>query len=400
MVSEVPAEEYASVPGRAVWCVYELGAVAERDYSPADMPRHLCSVFVCAYATLVRRGRLAPRDSYQATFFPYKRTVGCLEQSKKNSVKNTRTQLPSCPVRIEHIHSSTLWAADAVKNLQSVARDPRRDVYLALAGPGTPHGVASETASSTRYRTQLCEHLEDVLEDLDLQGALFHWPSPYRDTLWDAVVARQFVGAMETCLGAFSKKMALVVPENELERKHFFPFIDGTRLSYNVVFWTHELHKKPGSDTMAHCAVNLPQIVNLQADLKKTAPALHNQAVVTASLRALQFHLLVTEGPNKLSRVEPTKTRTLPYTAVCRETVPNQSQWHWSMSKEDGCVHGTYQNQWMASIHDASDIYFANFTTGVAIFDMAYDDFQGVCGQKHPLTTMIVRGLNISHIIH
>ncbi|XP_075556842.1 uncharacterized protein LOC142588916 [Dermacentor variabilis] len=360
--------QYASVPGRAVWCVYELEAVAERDYSPADMPSHLCSVFVCAYATLVRRGRLAPRDSYQ----------------------------------------------DAVKNLQAVARDPRRDVYLALAGPGTPHGVASETASSTRYRTQLCEHLEDVLEDLDLQGALFHWPPPYHDTLWDAVVARQFVGAMETCLGAFSKKMALVVPENELERKHFFPFIDGIRLSYNVVFWTHELHKKPGSGTMAHCAVNLPQIVshkhcfrisqsiqvNLQADLKKTAPALHDQAVVTASLRALQFHLLVTEGPNKLSRVDPNKTQKLPYTAVCRETVPNQSQWRWSMSKEDGCVHGTYQNQWMASIHDASDIYFANFTTGVALFDMAYDDFQGVCGQKHPLTTMIVRGLNISHIIH
>ncbi|XP_065303299.2 uncharacterized protein [Dermacentor albipictus] len=363
IVSEAPVEatiplpqptQYASVPGRAVWCVYELEAVAERDYSPADMPRHLCSVFVCAYATLVRRGRMAPKDSYQ----------------------------------------------DAVKNLQSVARDPRRDVYLALAGPGTPSGVASETASSTRYRTQLCEHLEDVLEDLDLQGALFHWPSPYRDTLGDAVVARQFVGAMETCLGAFSKKMALVVPENELERKHFFPFIDGTRLSYNVVFWTHELHKKPGSDTMAHCAVNLPKIVNLQADLKKTAPALHDQAMVTASLRALRFHLLVTEGPNKLSRVEPNKTRNLPYTAVCRETVPNQSQWRWSMSKEDGCVHGTYQNQWMASMHDASDIYFANFTTGVALFDMAYDDFLGVCGQKHPLTTMIVRGLNISHIIH
>ncbi|XP_049267679.1 uncharacterized protein LOC125756780 [Rhipicephalus sanguineus] len=210
-------KEYVPAPGRAVWCVYEVESVSTRDYSPSDMPRYLCSTFVYAHVTLVRRGRLAPKDSYQ----------------------------------------------DAVKKLQSAAQDPRRDVYVALAGPGTPSGVASETASSTRYRTQLCEGLEDVLEDMDLQGATFHWPSPYSDTLGDAKVAQQFFSAMETCLGAFSKKMALVVPSNEGDRKRFFPFIDGVRHSYNVVYWTHNLHEIPDHDTLARCTVNLPDIVSL-----------------------------------------------------------------------------------------------------------------------------------------
>ncbi|KAH6926353.1 hypothetical protein HPB50_017533 [Hyalomma asiaticum] len=270
---------YTPVPGRAVWCVYELAAVATRDYSPTDMPSYLCSAFVYAYATLVRRGRLAPKESYQG----------------------------------------------AVKKLQSVAQDPSRDVYLALAGPDTPSGVASETASSTRYRTQLCGGLEDVLEDLDLQGAMFHWPSPYRDTLGGADVARQFFGVMETCLDAFSKKMALVVPRNEGERRNFFPFINDVRHSYNVVYWTHNLHD-PGHDAVARCTVNLPDIVNLQMDLKKTTPALHDRAILTVSLRALQYQLLIATGPNKLSSVQPNKTEVLPYTAVSMSYHLNCSQ--------------------------------------------------------------------------
>ncbi|KAL3174360.1 hypothetical protein MRX96_040948 [Rhipicephalus microplus] len=304
-------KEYVPVPGRAVWCVYELESLSTRDYSPNDMPSYLCSAFVYAYVMLVRRGRLAPKDTYQSS----------------------------------------------VKNLQSVAQDPRRDVYLALAGPGTPSGVASETASSTRYRTQLCEGLEDVLEDLDLQGAMFHWPSPYSDTIGDAKVARQFFSAMETCLDAFSKKMALVVPSDEGDRKRFFPFIDGVRHSYNVVYWTHNLHEIHGHDTTARCTVNLPDILNLQTELKKATPALHDRAMVTVSLRALEYHLLVTTGPNKLNSAEPNKTEVLPYTA-------------------------------------------ANFTMGVAIFDIAYDDYEGLCKEKYPLTTAVVRGLNISHIMH
>ncbi|KAL1436776.1 hypothetical protein MTO96_049320 [Rhipicephalus appendiculatus] len=279
---------------------------------------------------------------------------------------------------------SPVTERDSVNKLQSAAQGPRRDVYLALAGPGTPSSVASETASSTRYRTQLCEGLEDVLEDLDLQGAMFNWPSPYSDTLGDAKVAQQFFSAMETCLGAFSKKMALVVPSDEGDRKQFFPFIDGVRHSYNVVYWTHNLHEIDGHDTLARCTVNLPDILDLQTDLKNTTPALHDQAIVTVSLRALKFHLLVTTGPNKLSSAEPNKTEVLPYTTVCRETVPNQSQWQWSMSKEDGCVHGTYQDWWMASLHEASDIYFANFTTGVAIFRHSLRRLRGHLQSKVP----------------
>ncbi|XP_075723341.1 uncharacterized protein LOC142765725 [Rhipicephalus microplus] len=229
---------------------------------------------------------------------------------------------------------------------------------------------------------------------------MFHWPSPYSDTIGDAKVARQFFSAMETCLDAFSKKMALVVPSDEGDRKRFFPFIDGVRHSYNVVYWTHNLHEIHGHDTTARCTVNLPDILNLQTDLKKATPALHDRAMVTVSLRALEYHLLVTTGPNKLNSADPNKTEVLPYTAVCRESVPNQSQWQWSMSKEDGCVHGTYQDRWIASLHEASDTYFANFTMGVAIFDIAYDDYEGLCKEKYPLTTAVVRGLNISHIMH
>ncbi|KAK8788629.1 hypothetical protein V5799_021589 [Amblyomma americanum] len=325
------------------------------------MPRHLCAAFVYAYATLVRRGRLEPTTGYR----------------------------------------------DAIRKLKSVAVEPQRDVYLGVAGPRTAAAVASESASSPRYRTQLCADIEDVMEEEALEGVLFHWPPPYRDSLRSAVIARQFVGAMETCLGAFNKKMALVAPQDEGERNQFFPFLVGDKLSYNVVFWTHNLHR--GLGTLAHCTVNVPDItkaalsseqVALQEVMKKGAPELHKQALVTVSLRALRFRLLVTAGPDKLSSADPDKTEALPYTSVCREIAPNHSQWRWTMSRQDGCVHGTYQNMWMSSLHDASDVYFTNCTTGVALFDMAYDDYQGVCGKKHPLTTMIARGLNISNVVH
>lgn len=205
---------------------------------------------------------------------------------------------------------------------------------------------------------------------------------------------------METCFGAFSKMMALVVPGDEEQRSTFFPFLVGTKLPYKVVFWTHNLRKIPGPSTVAHCVVNLPDIIALQKSLNQTAPELHRQAVVTVSLRALKFQLLITTGPNALSSAVPDKTQVLPYTRVCREIAPNNNQWRWSMSKRDGCAHGTYQNLWMASLHDASDKYFTNFSTDIALFDMAYDDYHGVCGSKHPLSRAIVRGLNMSNFVH
>ncbi|XP_064473854.1 uncharacterized protein LOC135388314 isoform X3 [Ornithodoros turicata] len=337
-------DDFAPAWSRPFWCAY-IRNQKVTEYSVRHVPRQYCSAFVYGFVQLQSPGQLEDVT-------PYKGDVTLL------------------------------------KNTAKINKGQSRPVYLAVGGPSATDHI-KDTVKVDKHRDTFCVGLLDALKQYNLDGAVIHFEATLLD---NNLISAAFASHISTCFSAHGKTLVLVVPSQSAKRQQYFPFIDA---SYNVsvIFWTH--HIVDPADTVSQCPVDLKMIDDFEKH-SMPQPSGHSkptpQYLITLSLSAGRFRLSNSNNPGSLQAVVAGSPETVRYTEVCRG---EKLQWQRKLNSDTGCIEIWKGDVWMSSLDGASDKAICHtLSTGIAIFDMEYDDFLGTCdGNKHPLMRAVARGV-------
>ncbi|KAL3174428.1 hypothetical protein MRX96_041008 [Rhipicephalus microplus] len=323
----------AHVPRKPIWCFFDS---KDFTYAVSSLPLELCSAVVFCCLDLTQGG-----DSV---------AVMAADEERYSAIAERRKAYP--------------W----VRLFVGIG-GPRamKDGFRALA--------SADVTNMTVVR--LCRSLHKLSERTGGKGVLFHPPAGTDGSY------HQFIVNLNECLGAFDIEVSVVIPEDAIDDRAFFKYEAYYRVLKNVVVWAH-------IPNMSHaaCGFDSGSFEPWFEWLKRKPLSVATKSLLSLSLAPLRYTMLPDQAGRSCFRKESVvKPQKVPFAQVClkvpdmtaEEPLPTSSC-HVYHDERDCYV--TFSSKALTVIGNVVNRHFQN---GLAVVDLNFDDYLGVCGERHRL---------------
>lgn len=334
----------AHLPRRPIWCFFDS---KDFTYTANSLPVELCSVVVFCCLDLSREG-----DSVYAV---------AADQERYKAIVERRKAYP--------------W----VRMFLGIG-GPRafEDGFRTLASPG----VTNMTV------VRLCRSVHKFLSRMGGEGVLFHAP-PGTDGSY-----HRFILNLNDCLSAFDIEVSVVIPPDAIDDKAFFKYEAYYRHMKNVVVWAHV-----PNTSYATCPFDTAFFARWFEWLRSKPLSVANKSLLSLSMAPLRYPMPPeNEGQDcfhRPSQNQPLKTH---FSQVCLKVV--------DMTVEDpdnatSCrvyrdKRGCYLTFSTRAVNAIAEVVNRRFQNGLAVVDLNFDDYLGVCGERHRLFNALYNVIDAS----
>ncbi|XP_077524304.1 uncharacterized protein LOC144135535 [Amblyomma americanum] len=332
--SDAPNVSWAAhVPRKPIWCFFDSKDFA---YTVSSLPLELCSAVVFCCLDLSREG-----DSV---------AVLATDEERYREIAERRRAYPWVRLLV------------GVGGPQAI-----EDGFRVLSSPN----VTNMTV------VRLCRSLHKFAQRLGAEGAVFHAPRGTGGSY------HQFIVNLNECLGAFDIEVSVVIPQDAIDDKVFWKYEAYYRLLKNVVVWGH----MPDM-SRASCAYDANAFQPWFEWLQRKPLSVATKSLLSMSLAPLRYAMPPAHEDRSCFLGETTtRPQKVHFTQVC-------------LKLPDIAVEEPRPRTSCRVYHDKHDCYLAfsskalntidevvnrHFQNGLAVVDLNFDDYLGVCGERHRL---------------
>ncbi|XP_077535982.1 uncharacterized protein LOC144148300 [Haemaphysalis longicornis] len=338
---------FAATPGlprRPIWCFFDS---KDFTYTANSLPVELCSAVVFCCVDLSREG-----DSV---------SVVAADEERYKRIVERRKAYP--------------WVR----------------LFLGIGGPRTlEDGFRTLASAGVTNMTvvRLCRSLHKFIGRVGGEGVLFHAP-PGTDGSY-----HRFIVNLNDCLSAFDIEVSVVIPPDAIEDKAFFKYEAYYRHMKNVVVWAHIPNM-----SYTTCPFDTAFFARWFEWLRSKPLSVANKSLLTLSMAPLRYPMPADNENrdcfHRPSEKHPMKT---PFAQVCLkvEDMTVEEPGTATSCRVYRDKRGCYLTFSTRALNAIAEVVNRRFQNGLAVVDLNFDDYLGVCGERHRLFNALYNVIDAS----